>query len=303
MASGEVRAEDMTEETSSTLSGNEQFVMFDSVEGKRCDIDVAGNYITGDKANLQTTEKGSIVGAINEVKGETTDLKEDLYDITGNKVIEWIDDYYIATNGSTVDVNTKVPNGSYRYAVISCGEGDKFTLNCTGATTPRPWAFISSNGNVLSNASSSELVASNLVITAPTNTASLVLNDKKTNLKSYYGDLVDKQISDLRNAFQSDIKRNCYELLANVATPISRTSSGVTYSWNGMVCTVTGTSSAQVTSSILPKSMPEGFAAGQNCKNSPLRTFSSAIIQHWLQKVKCFSKKYRQILYFLIYLI
>lgn len=78
MADGDVRCEDLEQETPSTLSGNEQFVMFDSVNGKRADIDDVATYITGDKANLQTTEKGSIVGAINEVNGKAADLKEDI---------------------------------------------------------------------------------------------------------------------------------------------------------------------------------------------------------------------------------
>lgn len=78
MANGEINATDLTEETTSTLSGNEQFVMFDPVEGKRADIDAVATYIAGDKTQLQTTDKNSLVGAINEVNGKAADLKEDL---------------------------------------------------------------------------------------------------------------------------------------------------------------------------------------------------------------------------------
>ena len=88
MADGEVRAQDLSQETSSTLSGNEQFVMFDSVEGKRADIDVIADYIVehgeingntisallttinnniGTLSNLNTTTKTNLVAAINEV--------------------------------------------------------------------------------------------------------------------------------------------------------------------------------------------------------------------------------------------
>lgn len=100
MASGEINATDLTEETSATLSGNEQFVMFDNVEGKRSDIDVVADYITGGKANLNTTDKSSIVAAVNEVDAhadtnadDITDLKADFnaisisYDSTNKKIV------------------------------------------------------------------------------------------------------------------------------------------------------------------------------------------------------------------------
>ena len=88
MANGEINATDMTEETTSTLSGNEQFVMFDPVEGKRADIDVIANYIVahgeingntisallsavenkvGTLSSLNTSTKTNLVAAINEV--------------------------------------------------------------------------------------------------------------------------------------------------------------------------------------------------------------------------------------------
>ena len=77
----EVRAEDLTPETTSTLSGNEQFIMFDDVEGKRADIDDVATYIAGDKTQLQTTDKTSPVAAINELKNGEDNLKEDLSDV------------------------------------------------------------------------------------------------------------------------------------------------------------------------------------------------------------------------------
>ena len=51
MADGEVRAQDLAQETASTLSGNEQFVMFDSTAGKRADIDDVATYVAGDKTS------------------------------------------------------------------------------------------------------------------------------------------------------------------------------------------------------------------------------------------------------------
>lgn len=97
----DVYAPDLTEETESTLSGSEQFVMFDSVEGKRAELSTIADYIVengeidgsdiptivstiegnigtldtkvGDLTDLDTTDKTSAVGAINEVYGDLSD--------------------------------------------------------------------------------------------------------------------------------------------------------------------------------------------------------------------------------------
>lgn len=81
MADGEVKAQDLAQETASTLSGNEQFVMFDSTAGKRADIDDVATYVAGDKTTLKTTNKTSPVAAINENFDAIADLKEDLESI------------------------------------------------------------------------------------------------------------------------------------------------------------------------------------------------------------------------------
>lgn len=41
----DIRAEDLTQETKSTLDGSEQFIMFDSTEGKRGTVSDVGDYI------------------------------------------------------------------------------------------------------------------------------------------------------------------------------------------------------------------------------------------------------------------
>ena len=77
-----------TQETGSTLDGTEQFVMFDSQEGKRALLSVIADYIAnhgeidskdiptivaaieaaiGTLSSLVTTDKTSLVAAINEV--------------------------------------------------------------------------------------------------------------------------------------------------------------------------------------------------------------------------------------------
>ena len=88
MADGEILAPDMEQETAETLNGSEQFVMFDTEDGKRATLAVIADYIVkhgeidgdtiedlieaveneiGTLANLSTTAKTNIVAAINEV--------------------------------------------------------------------------------------------------------------------------------------------------------------------------------------------------------------------------------------------
>ena len=98
----DINAEDLTQETVSTLDGNEQFIMFDSVEGKRALLSLIADYIAnhgeisgstiptlisaieakiGTLTNLTTTDKSNLVAAINELVGDTADLKEDLDEV------------------------------------------------------------------------------------------------------------------------------------------------------------------------------------------------------------------------------
>ena len=72
-----------------------------------------------------------------------------------------------------------------KYAIVECQEGDKFILNAAGGSYPRAYAFIDSDNLILERAEQNASF-SNAVITAPANTAKLVINDK-SGATSYYG--------------------------------------------------------------------------------------------------------------------
>lgn len=95
MADGEVRAPNLTEETASTLNGDEELVMFDTAEGKRAALSVIADYIVqhgeiggndistiiseveskiGTLTNLDTTAKTDLVAAINELVSNVSDI-------------------------------------------------------------------------------------------------------------------------------------------------------------------------------------------------------------------------------------
>ena len=72
----DINATDLTEEILSTLSGNEQFVMFDPIEGKRAALSVIANYIA-EHGEINGDDIPTIITAI---QNELTNLKEDLSD-------------------------------------------------------------------------------------------------------------------------------------------------------------------------------------------------------------------------------
>lgn len=107
----------------------------------------------------------------------------------GNQVIP-ITKYQhcIVTSYSTADVTNFVPDETCNVSVVACEESDVFTVNAYGGTTIKAWAFVSAEGNVLSK-SGSNVDINNAVITAPANSAWLVINDRR-NRASFYGRMV-----------------------------------------------------------------------------------------------------------------
>lgn len=53
----DVRASDLNQETASTLTGDEQFVMFDAAEGKRCSVNELQKYV---RSKVGSTERKNV---------------------------------------------------------------------------------------------------------------------------------------------------------------------------------------------------------------------------------------------------
>ena len=85
----DINATDLAEEILSTLSGNEQFVMFDPIEGTRAALSVIANYIA-EHGEINGDDIPTIITAI---QNELTDVKEDFdaismtYDSTNKKIV------------------------------------------------------------------------------------------------------------------------------------------------------------------------------------------------------------------------
>ena len=130
--------------------------------------------------------------ATGEAVGE---LKTQLSDITGNTPIQFSDPtlkQYIVTNGQTVQWDTPSTSVStnIKWAVIPCNPGDKFTINGKGGSADRLWAFADSSKNILDPRAGIGATGTNLILTAPSDAAYLILNSEIPSSESYTGELI-----------------------------------------------------------------------------------------------------------------
>ena len=92
---------------------------------------------------------------------------------------------YITTNtGVGNAIGAVVTNASYSYMRFPVNPGDKVIVNGEGGLAPQLWAFIDANEIIL--AVSNRTIESGLILTAPANTAEIIINTKDTSVPSYY---------------------------------------------------------------------------------------------------------------------
>lgn len=157
--------------------------------------------------SVDTTLTVSGAAADAKVTGDKIEeIKEDLSVITGNERIELKTGGYIRLSDATADILNPTASDVYSYAVVSCSEGDKFTINASGRATAKPWGFLSNDGTVLSTAkadsSSTDTVVSNALIIAPANTAYLVINNRGAGV-SYKGTMLADEVSKISRELAS----------------------------------------------------------------------------------------------------
>ena len=107
----------------------------------------------------------------------------------------WIDNKQIKTNVTTVP--TPVTTSGWRCLSINCAPGDVFTLNITGGSTARAYAFADSNDNYLTDMAGVSVTLTNYIVIAPSNAAKLILNDSNTGKISFKGKTVVKHLENL----------------------------------------------------------------------------------------------------------
>lgn len=170
------------------------FVLADGSTAKYSAEHLAGD--VPEVVDIRTGYDGTVYSSAGDaVREQVNNLHVSLKDATGNDAINsWVDGWFISTHGTTYDPNGAVFNASFRYAIVDCLPGDKFTVAGIGGGNPRLWAFADSNNNILSHADN-DATATKLVITAPEGSSKLILNDKSKLYNSYYGALLYEHVN------------------------------------------------------------------------------------------------------------
>lgn len=120
------------------------------------------------------------------VGGELSNLKSAIAFNSNNIGIslhrEWLPGY-IATNVTTIHIDTVVQSSGWYHQVFECVPGDTFHVKVTSASsTARPWAWAKSDGTKISSASANGV---DVDIIAPAEAAYLVTNTKGTLSSNY----------------------------------------------------------------------------------------------------------------------
>ena len=124
------------------------------------------------------------------VRGQVSDLKNALTDLTSVKssiLLSQPSNNAIALNMAVGQVVSLTPyqtsSNTWRYAIVPCSAGQKVDVNLTGGSTPRAYAFIDSNNLLLAVADYGHVEGT---ITAPTNTAKLIVQDNSGTGTAYF---------------------------------------------------------------------------------------------------------------------
>ena len=122
--------------------------------------------------------------------------KENIFQITGNKILPVLEKNAVANSGSSVSMSEGYPvttsDNSYDCNIIPCSTGDVFTLFCSGGIPYRAYSFINSNGDILAKSAENSTLEGFEVV-APANSAFIIINNKRTNVHdNYSGSLFQK---------------------------------------------------------------------------------------------------------------
>lgn len=158
---------------------------------------------------------------------DVSDLKTDLEKATDSKAPQFTNGAWINT-GSTIGavVNlTPTANQYHSYALFNCAEGDRVLINGqTSSTSVRMWAFLDSDNKLLAVANSG-IVANDLVVIAPQNTAKCIINLTTATMGvCLYGGLLPSRMTDAENniddlqGFQSSFVTKSNNNLVNLGT-------------------------------------------------------------------------------------
>ena len=117
------------------------------------------------------------------------ELKEDLNYATDVKMIPLTKGYYVKPSGNILDIDHPVASQQgWAYGIMECTVGDEFCVNgeSYNGAYPLAWYFLRSDKTVLTSAAQNVTVE-NKVLTAPLNSAYIVVHCKSPYTPSYKG--------------------------------------------------------------------------------------------------------------------
>ena len=156
------------------------------------------------KRNQLSSVQTEVSGVLSDVNGIKTDLYNVPIAMSGTN--QYIN-LGLSDLTQPVDLTHLYSLAGFKYAIVECQEGDKFTINVVGGGFPRAYAFLDGNNLILERAEQNASF-SNTVITAPSNTAKLVINDKSGST-SYYGEeSLTYRVNALESAGATPLKLN-----------------------------------------------------------------------------------------------
>lgn len=142
------------------------------------------------------------------VRDRVEGIKGEITDNTGTESLEWTVGVFYQIVNNFVDINTPSSGANWRASVTQASEGDVFYVYTKGGTVNPAWIFIDANGGVLAKASG--FLQAGVVITAPANTAYLILNDKLKTNNSYKGVPLKNEIAEEFNSINAMLEKCVY---------------------------------------------------------------------------------------------
>lgn len=224
------------ESTTITVSGNKYTYTFKGTEldtpGKVfCDLKLKNSTtqristasfmfkVVADTMDGLTEEASSYSDTIEQIiDGYETSMDEVKIAVNGAENVEIVDFYSdstIVTANETIDITDFHSTSGFVCAVVPCVAGDVFTISGQGGSEARLFAFCDSSGNSLPIKTDENVAINDLVISAPANSAYLIINSAKTSFHAYKGRL--NRIKENKTIDILERKTNLYNYLGNTA--------------------------------------------------------------------------------------
>lgn len=181
----------------------------------------------GANGNTYSSAGAAVRGQINDVKGsfqtEVADLKADLAHAVTERIALTKNGYYnLGSSITYIDPNgTPSLWNSGICVILPCVPGDVFNITSKGTAAARNWAFLSnaSSNNIISRKTdgTNQYICDNEMVTAPENSAYIVLNaNKNETVAIYKGKTLDQKITDTNDR------------ITTLGTPIATNSTAAT---------------------------------------------------------------------------